>query len=126
MSNQTNHAEPMDSTPKAVAIYGQTTEVVYKRETSNGLEIKATVCHYREFSSVMVRVTDEDSYVNAINMHIWGIDHKHYSDLLAQNYLESSDLQSICVHFDDLCIPLEDTEADEDDLIVEFGGGHRP
>ncbi len=111
---------PPEPNSKEIAIYGHTKEVVYKRKTSNHLIITATVSHFLSTSCIRVRVEDEDSYVNAINVHMWGINHERYSDLFAQNYLESPELYSICVNFDKLCVPMVASEAQDVETIISL------
>ena len=102
-----------EPTPEEVAIYGHTKEVVYKRETSNGLYINATVCHFRDLSSVEVKITDEDNenYANTFGVRIWGSGHERCSEHVVLNYLEDPELPTICTTFYDQCICIEDNEA---------------
>ena len=115
---------PQEQALEEVIIYGHTKEVVYKRETSNGLFINAIVCHHRDFSSVDVKITDEgdENYVNAFGVHIWGAGHERCSEQMALSYLDGPELPTVCAGFYSQCICTEEEnyEAQSDEFSLSL------
>lgn len=80
----------------------------YETLTGHYVEVKTT--HYPCYTNLTIKVSNEDGSVIACTAHFGGVDHEECYEAFCKGYLQSSSLQRICEHFDELCTPYDDDE----------------
>lgn len=82
---------------------------MYETPTGHYVEVKTT--QYPCYTNLTIKVSNEDGSVIACTAHFGGVDQEECYEAFYKGYMESSSLQRICEHFDELCTPFD---ADEE------------
>ena len=88
----------------------ETVEYGEMYETPTGHYIKVTTTQYPSYTNLTIKVSNEEGSVIACTAHFGGVDQEECYEAFYKGYMESSSLQRICEHFDELCTPYDDDE----------------
>ena len=81
---------------------------MYETPTGHYVEVKTT--QYPSYTNLTIKVSNEEGSVIACTAHFGGVDQEECYEAFYKGYMESSSLQRICEHFDELYTPYDDDE----------------
>lgn len=115
MTEHTTNAHPEQANGWALIPVGSSAVFYDTYQTSTGFWVNVKTVYSSHSSSVEVDVSDDTAYAVACKVTFGAHDHEHLCADFLKSYLDGPAIKNVCAHFDELCIPY-DMDDDEDEV----------